>query len=63
MAPTSLGKHRHDLRYAGGNSADSPAPRLGPSPPTGQGVELFAVEDADLGYDAERFPCKQPQRG
>jgi hypothetical protein len=44
-----------------GNSADSPAPPLRPSPATGHAAEILDVEDPYLGYDAEKFPYKPPQ--
>jgi hypothetical protein len=43
-----------------GNAADSPAPLLRPSPATDHDAEMLGVEDPDLGYDAEKFPYKQP---
>jgi hypothetical protein len=46
-----------------GNSADSPAAIQRPSPATGHEAEMLEVEDPDLGYDAENFPYKPPQRG
>jgi hypothetical protein len=39
-----------------GNSADSPAPLLRPSPTTGHDAEMLDVEDPDFGYDAEILP-------
>jgi hypothetical protein len=45
-----------------GNSADSPGPILRPSPATSHDAEIFDVYEPDLGYDAEKFPYKQPQQ-
>jgi hypothetical protein len=45
------------------NATDAPEPLLRPSPATDHDAEILDVEDPDLGYDAENFPYKQPQRG
>jgi hypothetical protein len=45
-----------------GNSADSPAPLLRPSPATGHEADMRDVSDPDVGDDAETFPSQQPQR-
>jgi hypothetical protein len=39
-----------------GNSADSPAPPLRPSPATGHAAEILDVSDPSLGYYAETWP-------
>src|SRR5262249_21554013 len=46
-----------------GNSADSPAPPLRPSPATGHAAEILDASDPYLGYDADTFPyhCLQRQ--
>jgi hypothetical protein len=46
-----------------GSEADSPAPLLRPSPATDHDAETLDVEDPDLGYNAETFPYRPPQRG
>jgi hypothetical protein len=42
-----------------GNSADSPAPLLRPSPATSHDAEMGEVEGLDLGYDADTCPQTQ----
>jgi hypothetical protein len=44
-----------------GKSADSPEPLLRPAPTTGDDADMLDVEDPDVGYDAEKFPYKQPR--
>jgi hypothetical protein len=44
------------------SSADSPEPLLRLSPATGHDAEMLEGEDPDLGYYAEKFPYKLPQR-
>jgi hypothetical protein len=45
------------------NATDTPAPLLRPSPATDHDAEKLDVEDPDVGYDADNFPYKPPQRG
>ena len=45
-----------------GNSGDSPAPLLRPSPATGHVAEILNASDPDLGYDAAKWPYQQPQQ-
>jgi hypothetical protein len=46
-----------------GNSADSLAPLLRPSPARGPDADMRDIEDSDSGNDADTCPCPQPQRG
>jgi hypothetical protein len=45
-----------------GSDAGSPEPIRRPSPATGHEAEILDVYDPYLGYDAEKFPYKPPQR-
>jgi hypothetical protein len=46
-----------------GSDAGSPEPIRRPSPAPGREAEILDVYDPYLGYYAEKFPYKQPQRG
>jgi len=46
-----------------GNSADSPAPLLRPSPARDHDADMRDIEDPDSGDDTETRPYPQPQRG
>jgi hypothetical protein len=57
------GTGKRAYRNTRDNATDAPEPLLRRSPATDHEADILEGSDPDLGYDAENFPYKQPQRG